>query len=169
MGNERAIIPGRTLKIGDDAVLYVTTCSDVDTSLKHSRRFLECCVVGKINSYDKNEVDDRFIIRCSENLREELVRNGAFSDEALVSINSPFLMNWEEFNGYKENPRKLNKWLSEISDILSGKYVPEHLKNWQKETCRIMAKLGVDADEAISDIVDDFLPLSEKEVVCFLR
>ena len=169
MGKVKTAITEKTLKKGDNAVLYVTTCSDVDTSLKHSRRLLECCVIGKIDSYDLNEVDDRYIIRCSERLREEPVRNGAFPDEALVSFNSPFLMKWEEFNSMMESSEKLNRWLSEVSDILSGKRVPAHLKNWQKETSRIMAKLGIDADEAISDIVDDFLPENGKEVICFPR
>ena len=169
MGKERTAITEKTLRIGENAVLYVTTCSDVDTCLKYHRRMLECCVVGKIDSYDKSEVDDRYIVRCSEHLRDEQVRNGAFSDEALVSINSPFLMKWDEYNSYMEDREKLNKWLSEVSDILSGKHVPPFLKNWQKETKRIMAKLGIDANEAISDIVDDFLPENGMEVVCFPR
>ena len=55
---EIEIVDIQTSGANGAAVLYVTTCSDVDTNLKHSRRLLECCVVGKIDSYDKNDRRD---------------------------------------------------------------------------------------------------------------
>ena len=99
---KKHIIGEKRLKVGDTAVLYVTTCSDVNPSFKHSRRLLECVVVGKIKGFTRDE-DDRYIIRCSEDLRTEHVKTGAYADEAIASKYSPFLMTWEEYENYKKD------------------------------------------------------------------
>ena len=98
---KKHIIGEKRLKVGETAVLYVTTCSDVNPSFKHSRRLLECVVVGKIKGFTRDE-DDRYIIRCSEDLRTEHVKTGAYADEAIASKYSPFLMTWEEYENYKK-------------------------------------------------------------------
>lgn len=153
------MIAEKKLKEGDSAVLYVTTCSDIDSSFEHSRRFLECHIAGKIASWDKKEMDDRYIVRCAEDIRSEPYKGGIYAYEALVSVNSPFLLSWDEFNELNTNPDSLQKWLDEVSDIIMGLDLPERMKNWQFELCKIMLGLGIDDfNEIISDIKEDFIP-----------
>lgn len=165
---KKHIIGEKRLKVGDTAVLYVTTCSDVNPSFKHSRRLLECVVVGKIKGFTRDE-DDRYIIRCSEDLRTEHVKTGAYADEAIASKYSPFLMTWEEYENYKKDAALLSRWISETTSILMGYNVPAHLRNWQNEVIKIMDDLGIEAKDAVSDIMDDFSPTSGLEVITFPR
>ena len=165
---KKHIIGEKKLKVGDTAVLYVTTCSDVNPSFKHSRRLLECVVVGKIKGFTKDE-DDRYIIRCSEDLRTDPVKTGAYADEAIASKYSPFLMTWEEYNTYRENPALLSRWISETTNILMGYDVPAHLRNWQNEVTTIMSDLGIKANDAVADVIEDFSPKSGLEVITFPR
>ena len=165
---KKHIIGEKKLKVGETAVLYVTTCSDVNPSFKHSRRLLECVVVGKIKGFTRDE-DDRYIIRCSEDLRSEHVKTGAYADEAIVSKFSPFLMTWEEYEEYKKDAALLSRWISETTNILMDYDVPVHLRNWQNEVTKIMEDLGIEAKDAVSDILDDFSPKSGLEVITFPR
>lgn len=165
---KKHLIGEKKLKVGETAVLYVTTCSDVNPSFKHSRRLLECVVIGKIKGFSRDE-DDRYIIRCSEDLRTDHVKTGAYADEAIASKYSPFLMTWEQYNEYKNDPALLSRWISKTTNILMGYDVPAHLRNWQNEVTRIMNDLGIEAKDAVSDIVDDFSPKSGLEVVTFPR
>ena len=48
------ILKKKSLKKNDSAILYITTCSDIETSFEHSRRFLECQIMGKIPSFDND-------------------------------------------------------------------------------------------------------------------
>lgn len=161
------MIAEKVLEKGDSAVLYVTTCSDIDSSFEHSRRFLECHVTGMIASWNKNEMDDRYIICCAEDIRAEPYKGGIYAFEALVSVNSPFLLSWDEFNELNNNPNSLQEWLKEVSDIIMGLDLPERMKNWQHELCKIMLGLGIDDfEEVISDIKEDFIP-GEMEVIRF--
>ena len=165
---KKHIIGEKKLKVGDTAVLYVTTCSDVNPSFKHSRRLLECVVVGNIKGFTRDE-DDRYIIRCSEDLRTDHVKTGAYADEAIASKYSPFLMTWEEYNAYRENPALLSRWISETTNILMGYDVPAHLRNWQNEVTTIMSDLGIKANDAVADVIEDFSPKSGLEVITFPR
>lgn len=149
----------RKLKKGDSAVLYVTTCSDIDSSFKYCRRFLECQVVGVICSWRKSELDDRYIVRCAEDLRDEPYKGGIYAYEALVSAHSPFLFTWKEFEKLKSNPKNLQNWLDSVEDLMMGFDVPSRMRNWQMEVCRIMLGLGIDdASGIIADIREDFSP-----------
>ena len=82
----------------DTAVLYVTTCSDVEASFKNSRRFLECKVVGSNPGF--NGKDKRYFVQCAEPLRKDGYKLGLYSAEAMVSEYSPFLMSEEFFNEF---------------------------------------------------------------------
>ena len=166
--SSKSIIGEKKLKVGNTAVLYVTTCSDVDASFKHSRRLLECLVIGKIRGLSRDE-DDRYIIRCSEDLRSERVKTGAYADEAIVSKYSPFLMTWEEYNSYKEDPALLSKWISDTTNVLKGYEVPAYLRNWQNEVTKIMSDLGIEAEDAVYDIICDFSPKRGMDVITFPR
>lgn len=147
----------KEFKNGDLAVLYVTTCSDVDTSFKHGRKFVECYIVGKICSIDKEHLDDRYIVRCAEDLRDESYKGGLYAYEALVNVNSPFLMTTDEFEEYRDNPIAKEDWLEDIGNLIIGFDVPEHLEKWQTEVWDIMLALGIDnADEVFDDIKEDF-------------
>lgn len=168
MSVRKGVIGEKKLKVGDTAVLYVTTCSDVNASLQHSRRLLECMVIGKIKGFSRDE-DDRYIIRCAEDLRTERVKAGAYADEAIASKYSPFLMTWEEYNNYKNDPALLSRWISETTNVLMGYEVPIHLRNWQNEVTKIMSDLKIEASSAVADILDDFSPKCGLEVVTFLR
>lgn len=163
---KKHVIGEKRLKVGDTAVLYVTTCSDVNPSFKHSRRLLECVVIGRIRGFSRDE-DDRYIIRCSEDLRTEHVKTGAYADEAIVSKYSPFLMTWEEYNRYEEDKALQSRWISETTNILMGFDVPVHLRNWQNEVTKIMKDLGIEAKDAVADIIDDFSPKSGLKVIAF--
>lgn len=157
----------KDLNNGDFAVLYVTTCSDIESSFKYSRRFLECQIMSTICSWDKNEMDDRFIVRCSEDIREDPYKGGVYAYEALVSVHSPFLMTWEQFEELNSNPESLRVWLTEVSELIMGLDIPEGLANWQYELCKIMLGLGIDDfEEVISDIKQDFVS-GEMEVIRF--
>lgn len=157
----------RKLKPNDSGVLYVTTCSDIDSSYRYCRRFLECQVIGVICSMNKKEQDDRYIVRCSEDLRDEPYKGGLYAYEALVSAHSPFLFTWREYEKLTENPDHLQKWLIGIEDLINGFDVPKRLHNWQAEVCKIMLGLGIDdASGVISDIREDFSP-GKMEVVRF--
>ncbi len=157
----------KNLKNGDSAVLYVTTCSDIDSSFKYSRKFLECHVIGKICSWNKDEMDDRFIVRCAEDIREDPYKGGIYAFEALVSTHSPFLLTWEQFEELNSNPESLSEWLVEVSDLIMGFDIPEGMSNWQYELCKIMLGLGIDDfEEVIADIKQDFIP-GEMEVIRF--
>ena len=157
----------KNLKRGDLAVLYVTTCSDIDSSFKDNRKFLECYVVGTIYSSNKDEMDDRYIVRCAEDIREEKYKGGICADEALVSTHSPFLMTWEQFEELRSDYNSLSRWLYEVSNLIMGLNVPEEMANWQRELCKIMLGLEIDDfEEVIKDIKQDFIP-GEMEVICF--
>ncbi len=161
------ILIKKNFKKGDSAVLYVTTCSDIESSFAHSRRFLECQIVGKIHSTDKEQTDDRYIVRCAEDLREEPYKGGIYAYEALVSVHSPFLMTWEEFEMLRTDPKALNKWLKVVEDLISGFKIPKAMRNWQYELMKIVLGLGIDdTDEVFSDIKEDFVP-SGMEVIRF--
>ena len=157
----------KDLKNGDSAVLYVTTCSDIDSSFKHSRKFLECHIVGTIYGCDELGLDDRYIVRCAEDIREEPYKGGIYAYEALVSTHSPFLMTWEQFEELRSDYNSLSRWLYEVSNLIMGFNVPEEMANWQHELCKIMLGLGIDDfEEVIKDIKQDFIP-GEMEVICF--
>ena len=157
----------KDLREGDFAVLYVTTCSDIESSFKYSRRFLECQIMSTIYSWNEDEMDDRFIVRCSEDIREDPYKGGVYAFEALVSIHSPFLMTWKQFEELNNNPESLDRWLTEVSDLIMGFDIPEEMANWQDELCRIMLGLGIDDfEEVINDIKQDFIS-GEMEVICF--
>lgn len=158
----------RKLRVGDSAVLYVTTCSDIDSSFRFCRRFVECQIIGQIVSRDKKELDDRYIIRCSENLRDEPYKGGLYAYEALVSVHSPFLFTWREFDRLKNNPKDLQKWLDGFSDMMLGYDVPKHMHNWKAEAHKIMLGLGIDEiDGVVMDIESDFTP-ETMQVIRFL-
>lgn len=147
------------LRAGDLAVLYVTTCSDIDSSFKHARKLVECRIVSRIRSFDDKRYDDRFIVCCAEDLREEPFKAGLYAYEALVNVNSPFLMTWEEFNEYSSDPELLSRWIDNVGSIISGVNVPAYLQNWQREVRKIMSRLGnMEYEDVMSDIMEDFIP-----------
>ena len=151
------ILKKKSLKKNDSAILYITTCSDIETSFEHSRRFLECQIMGKIPSFDKDKIDDRYIVRCSEDIREDPYKAGLYAYEALVSVNSPFLLTWEEFESLLDDERKRLQYIDEVSDAVLGFKIPKRLQNWQNEVCRILLGLGVDdAWDIVDDIREDF-------------
>lgn len=153
------ILKKKSFKKGDLAILYVTTCSDIETSFEHSRRFLECQIMGKIHSLDKESMDDRYIVRCSADIREDKYKAGLYADEALVSVNSPFLLTQEEFEQYSGDDELRHKYLNEVSDAVLGFSIAKRLKNWQNEVCKILLGLGVDdAWNIVEDIREDFNP-----------
>ena len=152
------LIKKKVFKKNDLAILYVTTCSDIDSNLEHSRRFLECFIKCKVPSFDK-ETDDRYIVCCSENIREEAYKGGLFADEALVSAYSPFLFSWNDFEKLRSDDDLRHSYLNETSNMILGFKVPKHLKNWQNELCRILLGLGKDdAWGSVEDIREDFKP-----------
>lgn len=161
------LIKKKAFKTGDPAILYVTTCSDIDSSFKYSRRFLECYIVGKIHSFDKDMMDDRYIVRCAEDIREEPYKGGIYAFEALVSVNSPFLFTRQDYDTYLCNEELRQKYLNEVSDLILGFDVPKHLKHWQNEVCGILLGLGVDdAWGIVEDIRGDFVP-DKMKVISF--
>lgn len=161
------LIRRKAFKKGDPAILYVTTCSDIDTSFEHSRRFLECIITGKIYSYDKDTMDDRYIVRCAEDIREEPYKGGIYAYEALVSVNSPFLFPYEDFEKYRCNDDLRYRYLNEACDLILGFNVPKHLRNWQNEVCKILLGLGIDdAWGIVDDIREDFVS-DKMEIIRF--
>lgn len=164
MSNTLSVIKEKNLQVGDMAVLYVTTCSDVDASLENSRCIVECQVIGKLPAWDK-ATDDRYIVRCAKNLRDRKVVNGSGPNEALVSKFSPFLMTWEEYQNYTEDPILLSRWLSDVSQILMGYDVPDYMLNWQTEAANIMEELEVEPKDVVCNVMDDFSPKYGKALV----
>lgn len=168
MGRKFSALREKKLRLGDSGVLYVTTCSDVDTSLKYSRRLLECFVINRLG-------DGRYIVRCSENLRDEpykdflRMKNFLHADEAPIYATSPFLMTMDEYEAYKNDSGLLSRWLSEVSHTLMGFEVPDYMLKWQVEVTEIMKGLGIKPEEAVSDILDDFSPKFGKELITFPR
>lgn len=140
----------------DTAVLYVTTCSDVETSFKNSRRFLEARVTRKIQKIGGD--DARYLVRCAEDLRKDIYKTGLFPSEAMVSEYSPFLMSEEFFNTLKEDSEVRKQWLKEVEELILGKTIPEGLEHWQSEVNDIIQALGTDVLDVIEDIRADFTP-----------
>lgn len=138
----------------DLAVIYITTCSDVDVSFKNSRRFLECRVMGTIPEI--NGEDKKYMVRCAEGLRSEQFKNGIFADQAIVSQYSPFLMTEDFFNTLKKDKEIRTQWLKEVEKLIRGENIPEGLEYWQNEVNMIIRELGITVDEAIEDIKSDF-------------
>lgn len=144
----------KKLGVYDFAVLYVTTCSDVDVSFKNSRRFLECGVstlVPKIGNEDR-----RYLVRCAEDLRKDIYKNGLFPAEAIVSEYSPFLMTKEFFEELRADDRLREQYLQEVEALILGKCVPEGLEHWQSEVNLIIRALDADVKDILSDIRADF-------------
>ena len=138
----------------DRAVLYVTTCSDVEASFKNSRRFLECSimvVVPPIGSCDR-----RYVVYCAESLREDIYKTGMFPTEAMVSEYSPFLMTKEFFEQLKEDPELREQYLQEVEDLILGTNIPEGLEYWQSEVNMIIKALDANVQDVIDDIRFDF-------------
>ena len=148
----------------DRAVLYVTTCSDVDDSFKDSRRFLECRILGVTPKFSGK--DSRYRVCCAEALRKEAYKNGLRMDEAMVGENSPFLMTREFFNKLKDDSELREQWLKEIEELILGKNIPEELGYWQEEVSMIIKELDTDAHDVISDIKSDFAA-DKMEMICF--
>ena len=168
MKKERSILTEKDLRIGDIAVLYVTSCSDVNPWMQYNRGFTECYVKSIIPSADKNG-EKRYLIVCADKLRDEALFGGLYNDEAVVSSRSPFLMTKREYEKYMSDATLLNKLLDEYAHILKGGKVPKHLRKWQVDTLSVMHRLGMGAEKVISDIKNDFLPESRKELVCFIQ
>lgn len=138
----------------DTAVLYVTTCSDVEASFKNSRRFLECKVVGSNPGF--NGKDKRYFVQCAEPLRKDGYKLGLYSAEAMVSEYSPFLMSEEFFNELKSDSELRRRWLQEVEELILGENIPEGLGYWQNEVNVIIQELDADIHDIISDIKSDF-------------
>lgn len=149
-----SLLTRKEFGVYDFAVLYVTTCSDVDVSFKNSRRFLECGVstlVPKVGDEDK-----RYLVRCSEKLRKDFYKTGMFPAEAMVSEYSPFLMTKEFFEELKTNEELREQYLQEIEDLILGESIPEGLEHWQNEVNMIIQALDASVQDVISDIREDF-------------
>lgn len=144
----------KKLGVYDFAVLYVTTCSDMDVSFKNSRRFLECGVSSLIPRVG-NE-DRRYLVRCAESLRKDVYKTGMFPAEAMVSECSPFLMTKEFFEELKSNDELREQWLQEVEALILGECIPEGLEHWQSEVNMIIQALDADVKDIISDIREDF-------------
>ena len=138
----------------DFAVLYVTTCSDVDVSFKNSRRFLECGVSSLISKF--RDEDRRYLVRCAEDLRKDVYKNGLFPAEAMVSEYSPFLMTKEFFERLKNDTELREQWLLEVEALILGECIPEGLEHWQSEVNLIIQALDADVQDIIADIRADF-------------
>lgn len=163
-GKNKSVLHKQDLKKDDIAVLYVTSCSDINPWMQHHRFFTECIVTGIITESD----EVRYIISCAEELRPEPVFGGLFSWEAIVSQNSPFLMSKAEYNRYMSDPKLLEALLLEYEHILSGEKVQPRLRKWQKDALAVINRMSMSVDKVISDIREDFLPDSRKELICFL-
>lgn len=138
----------------DTAVLYVTTCSDVEVSFKNSRRFLEARVTKKIPALGGD--DARYLVRCAEDLRKDIYKTGLFPSEAMVSEYSPFLMTEEFFNTLKSDSDVREQWLKEVKEMILGENIPEGLEHWQAEVNAIIQAIDADVKDIISDIESDF-------------
>ena len=146
----------RELDYFDRAVLPITSFSDINESFKNNRRFLECIVSGKIMSV--NGEDERYQVRCAEDLRDEPYSNGMFPQEAQPSIFSPLLMTWGRFDRIKNDPFFRRRWLKELEEAIVGTVVPKELKNWHKEANQLIIAQGMTVEEAIADLYEDFSP-----------
>ena len=151
-----SLLARKDLHYFDTAILYVTTCSDVDVSFKKSRRFLECKNAGKLLSF--GEEDARYHVRCAQRLRRNKYKNGMFPSEAMVSEYSPFLMTEEFFNELKNDPKMREQWLKEVEELILGTTIPEGHEYWHEEVNMIIDELGITPEEAIADIYEDFSP-----------
>lgn len=149
-----SLLKVKKLGVYDFAVLYVTTCSDVDASFKNSRRFLECGVSTLIPKVGKE--DRRYLVRCAEQLRKDVYKNGLFPAEAMVSEYSPFLMTKEFFKELKANDELREQYLQEIEALILGECIPEGLEHWQSEVNMIIQALDADVKDVLSDIRADF-------------
>ena len=138
----------------DTAVLYVTTCSDVEASFKNSRRFLECRIMGANPGFEGQ--DKRYFVKCAEPLRKDGFKLGLYSAEAMVSEHSPFLMTEWFFNELRDDSEMRRQWLKEVEELILGENVPEELKYWQTEVNAIIQELDADIYDIISDIKSDF-------------
>ena len=168
MKKEKSILTEKVLKVGDIAVLYVTSCSDVNPWMQYNRGFTECCVKSIIPSADRNG-EQRYLIVCADKLRDEVLFGGLYNDEAVVSSNSPFLMTQREYERYMNDEALLEKLLDEYANVLKGGKVPKYLRSWQADTLQVMYRLGMGAEKVIADVRNDFLPGSRKELVCFAQ
>ena len=162
----KSVLSEKKLKAGDEGILYVTSCSDINPWMQYNRGFTEFRVRVVIPSMDKDG-DTRYLISCAEDLRDEPIFGGLYSYEALVSSHSPFLMTKEEYHDFMNDTKLLDKLLSEYEHILRGHPVQSRLKNWQKEVRKVNSRLCMGVDKVISDIREDFLPETRKELVCF--
>ena len=151
-----SLLGKKDLHYFDNAILYVTTCSDVDVSFKKSRRFLECKVAAEIPSLDGE--DERYQLRCAQRLRRNKLKNGMFPFEAQASRYSPFLMTEEFFNELKSGPEMRKQWLKEVEELILGTTIPEGHEYWHNEVNMIIDELGITPEEAIADIYEDFTP-----------
>lgn len=127
----------------------------MDVSFKNTRRFLECGVMGIFPAIDG--CDRRYIVRCAENLRKDIYKNGMFPSEAMVSEYSPFLMTKEFFEKLKSDNDMREQWLQEVEELILGKTIPEGLEYWQNEVNLIIQALGADVQDVIDDIRSDFV------------
>ena len=96
-------------------------------------------------------------MRCAENLRKDIYKNGMFPSEAMVSEYSPFLMTKEFFEKLKSNNDMREQWLQEVEELILGKTIPEGLEYWQNEVNLIIQALGADVQDVIDDIRSDFV------------
>lgn len=108
-----------SLKKGDHAILYVSPYAKFGAESNYIGDFLECYVVGLMKDMSGDQDDDRIFVRCSRNLAVGCCpRTGIYPDEELISVDSPFLMTWQEYKGCKFDPDYLNNWLQTIDDTI---------------------------------------------------
>lgn len=159
-----SLLTNKDFDFYETAVLYVTTCSDVEASFKNSRRFLECRIIGANLGFGGK--DKRYFVQCAEPLRKDVYKLGLFSIEAMVSECSPFLMTEKFFYLLKNNAKLREQWLLEVEELILGETIPEGLENWQAEVSTIIQELDADINDIISDIKSDFT-VDKMEIIRF--
>ena len=107
-----------SIKKGDDAILYVSPFSKVGADSEYIGDFLECHVLGLMKDMVGDQDDDRVFVRCSRDLNMCDTKVHMYPDEALISVDSPFFMSWDEYDGCKFDPSYLDNWLDVISDAI---------------------------------------------------
>lgn len=163
---KKGLLHRTRLNVGDKAVLYVGSCSDVNPWLQYNRGFTECVVISVIQPTENNK-DTRYIIACAMDLRDEPLFGGLERNEAIVSDNSVFLMTTSEYERYMNDLALLIRLLAEYEKILNGNKIAPWLRSWQTSTLAVVSRLGVGVDKVLADIRYDFLPETRKELVKF--
>lgn len=108
-----------SLKNGDHVILYVSPFSGIGINSEHIGDFLECYIVNIMKNITGDQNDDRVLICCSQDLREEHhPKMHMYSDQVLVSAKSPFIMSWDEYKGCKYDPDYLDHWLTVVGDAI---------------------------------------------------